>query len=322
MDTTLVTGGTGFIGSHLVRLLLAKGVGKVVVNSVSGNARSLADVRERLEFERGDVGIFTDVLRIVQKHQPRTIFHIGAMLAPACDESPEAGIRANGLGTYHVLEAARSFGVSQVIFASSLSVFAGASAAGALVNDDSRTRPDTVYAAAKLFSENLGLCYRRLYGLDFRGIRLPNVNGPGATTHGYLEYFNKAIEESVRGRPYSIYVEPHVRIPILHIADAARAFYELSTAPADSIRTVNYTILGPTPAPTAQDLVSAVTGRIARAKLNFAVNPQISELVDAVGGQSFDDHHARSEWGWRHQFDLARIVDSFIAAPNSSEGVN
>ena len=253
MDTTLVTGGTGFIGSHLVRLFLAKGVGKVVVNSVSGNARSLADVRERLEFERGDVGIFTDVLRIVQKHQPQTIFHIGAMLAPACDESPESGIRANGLGTYHVLEAARSFGVCQVVFASSLSVFGGASAAGALVNDDSRTRPDTVYAAAKLFSENLGLCYRRLYGLDFRGIRLPNVNGPGTTTHGYLEYFNKAIEEAVRGRPYSIYVEPHVRIPILHVADAARAFYELATAPADSIRTVNYTILGPTPAPTAQD---------------------------------------------------------------------
>jgi len=148
------------------------------------------------------------------------------------------------------------------------------------------------------------------------------VNGPGTTTHGYLEYFNKAIEEAVRGRPYSIYVEPHVRIPILHVADAARAFYELATAPADSIRTVNYTILGPTPAPTAQDLVNAVTGRVAGAELNFAVNPRISELVDAVGGQSFDDRYARSEWGWRHQFDLGRIIDSFIAAPNSSEGVN
>jgi nucleoside-diphosphate-sugar epimerase len=71
---------------------------------------------------------------------------------------------------------------------SSLSVFGGASKACSIVDDNSTTHPDTVYAAAKLLSENLGLCYRRLYGLDYGGIRLPNVNGPGTTTHGYLEY--------------------------------------------------------------------------------------------------------------------------------------
>jgi threonine 3-dehydrogenase len=319
MDVAVVTGGTGFIGSHLVRLLIERGVPKVVVTGISGSARRLEEVREQIEVERADLGIFSDLLRLVEKHRPQTIFHTGAMLAPACDSDPEAGIRANALGTYHVLEAARLFGARQVIFASSMSVFGGASTTSSIVDDNSTTHPDTVYAAAKLFSENLGLCYRRLYGLDYRGIRLPNVNGPGTTTHGYLEYFNKAIEESAQGQPYSIYVEPHVRVPILHVADAARAFIDLATAPRDAIRTINYTILGPTPAPTAQDLVTAIKAKLPDAKLDFQVDRRISALIDAVGGQPFDDQYARSEWGWRHQYDLSRIIESFIVAQNDSQ---
>jgi NAD dependent epimerase/dehydratase family len=195
----LVTGATGFIGSHLVRLLLERGAPMVVASNVSGTARNLQDLRERVEIARADIGDFTDVLRLVEKHRPHTIYHVGAMLAPACDANPEAGIRANAIGTYHVLEPASLFGVSQVIFASSMSVF-NPMYATTTIEDCSVTRPETVYGAAKLCSENLGFCYRRLHGLDYRGLRLPNINGPGTTSHGYLEYFNKAIEEGVSGR--------------------------------------------------------------------------------------------------------------------------
>ena len=311
MDVALVTGGTGFIGGHLVRLLLERGVKRVVVASRQGGPASLADVAGRVAIEQGDVGVFGDVLRIVDKHRPEIIFHIGAMLAPACDAHPESGIRSNGIATYHVLEAARLLGTRQVVFASSLSVFGGVPAATAVVDDDATTRPNTIYAASKLFSESLGLCYRRLHGVDFRGLRLPNVNGPGAKTHGYLEYFNRSIEASVAGRPYSIYVEPQVRIPILHVSDAARAFYALAVAPPDSIKTVNYTVLGPRPAPTAGELVRAIEQRIPGARLAFAVDPEISRLVEAIGGLNFDDRYARSEWGWKHEFDLAKIIESF-----------
>jgi nucleoside-diphosphate-sugar epimerase len=142
-------------------------------------------------------------------------------------------------------------------------------------------------------------------------LRLPNINGPGTTTHGYLEYVNKAIEESVAGRAYSIYVEPHVRIPLMHIADAARAFVELAEAPPEAIRTVNYTVLGPTPPPTAQELVDAIRARVPGAKLEFKVDSRISALVDAVGRGPFVDRYARTEWGWKHRFDLGGIIDSF-----------
>jgi nucleoside-diphosphate-sugar epimerase len=93
------------------------------------------------------------------------------------------------------------------------------------------TRPDTVYAADKLFSENLGRFYRRQHGFDDRGLRLPALIGPGTTSHGFAEYFNKVIEESAKGNPYEVYLEPGNRIPVVHIKDAARAFVDLAAAP-------------------------------------------------------------------------------------------
>jgi nucleoside-diphosphate-sugar epimerase len=279
--TVLVTGATGFIGSHVVRSLLEKGGTKVVATNASGSARNLEDVMEQVEIVRADIGSLSNVLRVVKTHRPKTIYHLGAMLGPSCDTDPEAGIRTNALGTYYILEAARLFGVKQVIFASSMSIFTGGCSSEPVLNDFSVTRPDFVYGAAKLFSENIGLFFKRQYGFDYRGLRLPNIIGPGTQTHGYLEYFNKAIEESANGHSYSIYVAPHVRIPIMYIHDAARAFLELAQAPLVRIKTTNYIILGPTPSPTAQDLVHSVTVKIPGARLDFQVDATISRLIES-----------------------------------------
>lgn len=310
-SVVLVTGATGFIGSHLVRQLLQRGK-KVVAGNISGSSRNLEDVRAQVEIARADIGCFTDLLRLVEEHKPSTIYHIGAMLAPACDNNPEAGIRANAMGTYHILEAARLFGVRQVIFASSMSVFSGAFSSEQVIHDFSVTRPDFIYGAAKLFSENLGLFFRRKYGLDYRGIRLPNVIGPGATTHGYLEYFNKTVEESVRGNAYTVYVGPQTRIPVVHVQDAVRAFIELASAPVAQIQTVNYIILGPTPMPTHADLVNAVRTRIPGAKIDYQIDESVQKLIDSVVAKHYEDSCARKEWGWKHQYDLAEMVDSFL----------
>ncbi len=67
-ETVLVTGATGFIGSHVVRLLLKKGDKKVVAGNASGSKRNLEDVQDQVEFVRADIGSFTSVLRMVEKH--------------------------------------------------------------------------------------------------------------------------------------------------------------------------------------------------------------------------------------------------------------
>ncbi len=310
-SVALVTGGTGFIGSHLVRLLLDNGK-KVVASNISGSARNLEDVKDQVNITRADISSFTDVLRLVETHKPSTIYHIGAMLAPSCDDNPQAGIQTNAIGTYHILEAARIFGVRQVIFASSMSVLSGSVSPEPVLNDYSVTRPDFIYGAAKLFSENLGLFYKRKYGLDYRGIRLPNVIGPGALTHGYLEYFNKTIEESAKGHPYTCYVGPQTKIPVLHIQDAVRAFIELFAAPIAKIKTVNYIALGPTPMPTHADLVNIVKAKIPGAKIGYKINDPVQKLIDSACAKAYQDSFAQKEWGWKHKYGLVEIVDSFL----------
>ncbi len=307
----LVTGATGFIGSHLVRQLLTNGA-NVVASNVSGSSRHLEDVQSQVKITRADIACFTDVLRLVEAHKPETIYHVGAMLAPACDDHPATGIQANAIGTYNILEAARLFGVRQVIFASSMSVLSGSYSTQPIVDDFSVTRPDFVYGAAKLFSENIGLFYKRKYGLDYRGIRLPNVIGPGAETHGYLEYFNKTIEESARGRPYTVYVRPDTTIPVIHVLDAARAFIELAEAPLAQIKTTNYIILGPKPSPTHADLVACVRKRIPGARIEYQINELVQKLIDSVCAKQYEDACARREWGWNERYGLNEMVGSFL----------
>ncbi len=310
-SVALVTGGTGFIGSHLVRLLLHNGK-NVVASNTSGSARNLEDVKDRVSIAGADISSFTDVLRLVETHKPGTIYHIGAMLAPSCDDNPQTGIQTNAMGTYYILEAARIFCVRQVIFASSMSVLSGSVSPEPVLNDFSVTRPDIIYGAAKLFSENLGLFYKRKYGLDYRGIRLPNVIGPGALTHGYLEYFNKTIEESAKGHPYTCYVGPQTKIPVMHIQDAARAFVELAAAPITEIKTINYIILGPTPMPTHADLVNIVRAKMPSAKIDYEINGPVQKIIDSACAKAYQDSFAQREWGWKHKYGLTEIVDSFF----------
>lgn len=161
------------------------------------------------------------------------------------------------------------------------------------MHDDNPKRPDTVYGAANLFSENLGLFYRRQHGFDYRGLRLPALIGPGTMSLGYAEYFNKVIEESAKGNPYEVYVEPRNRMPVVHIRDAAWAFVDLAAAPNEQIKTVNYIAIGPSPTPSAQELVDLVKAKVPTADIAFNVNENTQRIMDAALRLPLDDRYAR-----------------------------
>ncbi|MHC8381815.1 NAD-dependent epimerase/dehydratase family protein [Pseudomonas sp. LB3P14] len=310
-DTILITGAAGLLGSSVVRELLRQGAKRVVASDVVGDPNNVYDGLAQVDVERCDVSSFESVLRVFDKHRPNAVYHLGAMLAPACDASPLAGIQANAMGTYYILEAARLFSVRQVLFASSIGVMNASSPEQKIIDDNCCTRPTTVYGAAKLFSENLGLTYKRLHGLDFRSLRLPALIGPYARSRGFAEWFNKSIEESVNGRPYSIFVAPRTQMDIIDVRDAARAFVQLAQAPLEQIRTVNYTVLGQSPPPSAGDLAQALNTRICGANVDFKVDDQIQQLFDH--SPLHDDHIARREWGWQHQIDFEPMLDDFTA---------
>ena len=308
--TALITGGTGFIGSEVARLLLGRGQKDPVVFDINPSTRRLDDVAGDVEIVRGDLGNFSHVLDVVGKARPSVIYHLGAMLSVPSDADPAGSVRANALGTYHVLEAARLFDVRQVLFSSTIGTY-GFDIGDGAVDDYTLQRPRMIYGATKVFGEHMGLFYRRKYGLDFRSVRYPSIMGPGVTTPGVVQYTCWVVQECASGNPFVIWVGPESRTPVLYFKDAARAIVELAEAPPENIKTVNYLLAGVTPVPSAGELADLVRARLPGAEISFEPDPAIS-VVGERSLSELDDTNARTEWGWKPEFDLEGIVDDFL----------
>ena len=162
--SSIVTGGTGFIGAQIVRLLLEKGENSPVVFDINQSTNRLNDVVDKIEIIGGDLGNFNHVLNVVKKVRPKVIYHMGAMLSVPSEADPAASFRINVLGIYHVLEAARLFNVKQVLFSSSIGTY-GFDIKDKVINDYTLQRPIIFYGACKLFGEHIGLFYRRKYDI-------------------------------------------------------------------------------------------------------------------------------------------------------------
>jgi len=308
--TTLITGGTGFIGAEVVRILLARGEQRPVVFHVSGNTQRVDDVADQVELVRGDLANFSHILDVVKKVQPSVIYHLGAMLSVPSDADPAAAIHANAMGTFHVLEAARLFGVPQVLFSSSISTY-GLDFEGEVIDDTTIQRPLLFYGATKVFGEHMGIFYKRKYGLDFRCVRYPSIVGPGVKTPGVVQYTSWAIEECAKGKPFTIWVPPDTRCPVLYLKDAARAIVELGQAPLANIKSINYLLAGIEPIASAGELADMVRTRIPGAQIDFQPNPALLPILTKLMVR-FDDRRAREEWDWAPRYTQEQIVDDFL----------
>jgi threonine 3-dehydrogenase len=308
--STLITGGTGFIGAQVVRLLLEKGEKDIVVFDINPSTKLLDDVEEQVEVVRGDLGNFSHVLRVVQSSRPNVIYHLGGMLSVPSDADNAASFRANAMGTFHVLEAAKLFEVPQVLFSSTLATY-GLDIREGVVDDYTLQRPQLFYGATKVFSELMGMFYKRKYGLDYRCVRYPSIVGPGVKTPGVVQYTSWVIEESAKGNPFTIYVKPETKCPVMYFKDAARAIVMLGEAPLANIKMVNYVIAGATPIPSAQELADMVKAKIPAAQIDFKPDLELQKILDKLL-LGPDDSIARKEWNWKPEYDQGRIVDDFL----------
>lgn len=306
----MVTGGTGLIGKGLVRFLLERDEKEITVFHHTAARKTLDDVSDRITLSQGDLGIFSHVLERVKECRPRVIYHLGAMVTALSQNDPPRAFQTNVAGTFHILEAARLFDVEQVIFASSIGSY-GLDIRSETIDDDTIQRPESFYGAAKVFGEHLGLCYRRKYGLDFRGIRFPGIMGPGFINPSLAQFASQLVEESFRGRPHTLKVAPDVRHPFLYYKDAALAMIKLSQAPKGDIKRINYLLNGVQPVENVQELVDRVSARIPGTHVAFEPDPELCRKYYEM--RPFDDRCAREEWGWRPEYDHERMLDDFIA---------
>ena len=305
---TLITGGTGFIGAEVARLLISRGTTDITLFDVSDSRWRLEDIADAVTIVKGDVGTFSHVLNAVRSSRAEVIYHLGAMLSLPSEQDPPAAFRANAMGTFHVFEAARLLDVKKVVFASSTATF-GFDLPADPIDDRTLQRPQTFYGACKLFGENMGRFYRRKYGIDYRCVRFPSIVGPGVRTPGSVQYTSWVIENAAKGIPFTIWVRPETRVPILYFKDAALALIALAEAPADCIKMVNYLLGGLRP--TALELANLVKRRFPEAQIKFEVNEEIQVRLDNAM-RPLDDRFAREEWGWQPTYGVDVMIDDFL----------
>ncbi len=173
MKAALVTGGAGFIGSHLVHALVGRGVPVRVLDNLStGNRANLEGSSAELI-----VGDVTDPLATAAAAEgAEVVFHLAAMISvPESMADPVRCYRENVQGSLHVLEAARRAGARRVVLSSSCAVYGAAEHPSSETDD---LHPGSPYAASKIAMEHLGRLYADVYRLSTVALRYFNVYGP------------------------------------------------------------------------------------------------------------------------------------------------
>jgi UDP-glucose 4-epimerase len=200
----LVTGGAGFIGSHIVQRIATMGErGRVFDNFSSGNRENLRGLEDKVEV------IFGDLLdeKVVRKAMDgvEVVFHQAALRSvPFSVENPALVNRVNVEGTVNVLIAARDARVRRVVYASSSSVYGDSLELPK--SEQSLPRPVSPYAVSKLAGEYYCRVFSQLYGLETVSLRYFNVYGPRQDpTSQYAAVIPRFIHWSLRGEPLEVY---------------------------------------------------------------------------------------------------------------------
>ena len=227
----LVTGGAGFIGSHLSEGLVRAGHRvRVLDNLYSGRRSNLHAVRRDLEFVKGDCADLAVARRAMRGME--AVFHEAAIASVARSvEDPLSSHRGNATATLSVLTAARDAGVRRVIYAGSSSVYGDSPRLPK--REDMETRPLSPYAVGKLTGEHYLRIFAGLYGLETLSLRYFNVFGPrqdpGSPYSGVISLFTAAL---LAGRRPLIYGDGRQSRDFTFVANVVDANLRALRAPA------------------------------------------------------------------------------------------
>ncbi|MBF8676064.1 MULTISPECIES: NAD-dependent epimerase/dehydratase family protein [Pseudomonas] len=222
----LITGGAGFIGSHLSDALLARGYAVRIVDDLStGKRDNLQLAHPLLELVEGDVADAELVQRAVAGCQ--AVVHLAAVASvQASVDDPVRTHQSNFIGTLNVCEAMRVHGVRRVLFASSAAVY-GNNGEGQSIAEDTPKAPLTPYAVDKLASEQYLEFYRRQHGLEPVIFRFFNIFGPrqdpSSPYSGVISIFS---ERAVQGQPITVFGDGEQTRDFLYVGDLVQVMVQ------------------------------------------------------------------------------------------------
>ena len=227
----LVTGGAGFIGSHLAELLIDSGIEVTVLdNLTNGRMENLQHIDQtHLTFVKADI---TDLEQIKPHfNECDWVFHLAGMadIVPSI-EQPENYFNTNVQGTFNVMQCARFAGVKKVVYAASSSCYGIPDSYP--TNENAAIRPMYPYALTKYMGEELVLHWGQTYGIDVVSLRLFNIYGPRSRTTGaYGAVFGVFLAQKLNHKPFTVVGDGTQSRDFTYVTDVVRAFLNAAQDP-------------------------------------------------------------------------------------------
>ena len=233
----LVTGGAGFIGSHLTERLLNLGHEVAVLDLSVASYRNLNHIKEncRLNHFCMDIGRYNSwetVVKILKTYKIDYIFHLSGMadIVPSINK-PVDYFNANVSGTINMLEAARQAGVYKFVYASSSSVYGIPDLKNIPTSETTPIDPQYPYAETKYQGERWVSHYNQVYGLPTISLRLFNVYGPRSRTTGtYGAVLGTFLAQKINGKPLTVVGDGKQSRDFVFVTDVCDAFIKAADA--------------------------------------------------------------------------------------------
>lgn len=310
-ETALVTGGAGFIGSHLVELLVAEGYEvRVLDNLVKGRLGSIEPLIDQghVEFVEGDIRSRDVVDRAVRGSD--YVFHTAGVHIARSVASPDECISVNLQGSYNVFRSALDHGVKRVVFSSSSSIYGDPETLP--MTEDDRVNPVEPYGASKWMAEQLLVTLAK-EGLRYNALRYFNVYGERQAAHAfYTTVIISFIKRILAGEAPVIDGKGDQSMDFTHVTDIARA--NLLAARCEATNEVFN--VGTGVSTTVRELAE-----ILREALGSDVHPEFSGRPSLVSRRQASTKKAEELMGFKAEVDvrdgLTDVARAIAAAPSS-----
>lgn len=300
-----MTGGAGFIGSHLVDALVERGDEVVVVDDFStGSEHNLLEARDGgAVLHRGDLSESGFVAGVFEDLNPDRIFHLAAQAdVRKAVADPGRDATVNVLGTINLLEAARGAGRPPVVFAATGGAVYGEGEGKELpLGEDAEAAPETPYGASKLAGEVYVGLYRRLHGIPGVALRFGNVYGPRQDPHGEAGVVAIFCGRLLEGKSPTVFGDGRQTRDYVYVTDVVEAMLAAGRLLAEEGTAVE----GPFNIGTGQessvlDLIDHLRSEV-RGEVEIAYEPARKGEVSRI---SIDPALAGSELGWKAETRL------------------
>lgn len=229
--SVMVTGGAGFIGSHLVDRLVEEGPSRIVVcsNMFLGSRNNLAEAEDRfgdIKLYEVDIADYDAVIKIVKDDGVDVVFNLAVIPLPTSLEKPEWTIEENVRMTTNICRLAREGLVSTLVQFSSSEAYG--SARYSPMDESHPLNPETPYAASKAATDHIALSYGRTFGIDVSVVRPFNNYGPRQNWGKYAGIIPLTIKRIMAGEPITVYGDGMQTRDFIYVTDTAEAVVQIA----------------------------------------------------------------------------------------------